>query len=256
MIDPTIDAWFLWPAAALAAAVWALVPLGGEVLRRGVVFMDLAVAQAAAAVALWTWAWMEHGPAWATGAAGGAGALACAYAVAWVTRQWPQRREALIGLLYVLSASLAMLGARLDAHGREHLMELLAADVLWAQPPAVFAMAGAAAALATLRWRWPNAVHSDAVFYPVFAAVVSVAVPTLGLFLVFALLIGPALWARAPSPTLRTPLLMGWGAVACGLAGSWWWDAPSGPCVALACATVGLLSLFKAPSRASRTTEF
>ena len=44
--------WFVMPVLALIAGIMALAPLGAQVLRRGVVFMDLAIAQAAAAGAL------------------------------------------------------------------------------------------------------------------------------------------------------------------------------------------------------------
>jgi len=47
-----IDYWFLLPLVTLAGGLFALAPLGVHVLRRGVVFIDLAVAQAAAASTL------------------------------------------------------------------------------------------------------------------------------------------------------------------------------------------------------------
>ena len=47
-----MDTWFLAPALALLAGLAALAPLGVQVLARGVVFIDLAVAQAAAAAGL------------------------------------------------------------------------------------------------------------------------------------------------------------------------------------------------------------
>ena len=48
----SFDAWFWSPVLALLLGVIALAPLGEQVLARGVVFIDLAVAQAAAAAAL------------------------------------------------------------------------------------------------------------------------------------------------------------------------------------------------------------
>lgn len=232
------DWWFLAPALALALGVLALAPLGDQVLARGVVFIDLAVAQAAAAAALWAGGWLGEGAAPAlTQALAAGGALTAAAAVALLARRWPAQREALIGLLYVLGACAALLGARLDPHGRERLAELLAADVLWAGWPQAAWLAAAALAVAVLGRR----LRRDAVFFPAFALVASVAVPVLGLFVVFAALIAPALWQRR-----------GWGAAAAragavgacalGLAVSWVLDAPSGACVALALAGFGLLS--------------
>jgi zinc/manganese transport system permease protein len=237
------DAWFLAPAAALLFSVWALAPLGAQVLARGVVFIDLAVAQAAAAAALWAGAVMDH-PDWiATQLLAAFGALACAALVAFLSRTWPAQREALIGLLYVLGASAALLGARQDAHGRERMSELLAADVLWAQWPQVVVLASCAAVVLPLGRR----LARDGIFFPVFAVVASLAVPVLGLFLVFATLIAPALWQRAGASRV-----LAWaGAVAAcgaGLAASWAFDAPSGACVALALSAYGALSALRSGS--------
>ena len=266
-----MEAWFIVPALALAAGAFALVPLGHQVLKRGVVFIDLAVAQAAAAGSLWSMVMLhraDEGPLQLVDYSSVVGALICAAAVAGLNRRWPERREALIGLLYVLFACLALLGAGLDAHGRDRMLELLAADVLWAQTPQVTVLAAAGAGLwGLMLWR-PRALAHDLAFYAVFAVLVSLAVPVLGLFVVFALLIGPALWLRGPlmgfqaGPSLHPHegesqravdllpgVAVGSGAALLGLAASWWWDAPSGPCVALACAIVGLGSVAAAGRR-------
>lgn len=228
------DAWFLAPVAALLLGVLALAPLGAQVLARGVVFIDLAVAQAAAAAALWVGALVDHPDWWTTQALAVTGALACAGAVAALSRRWPAQREALIGLLYVLGASVALLGARQDPHGRERLSELLAADVLWAQWPQVAVLAACAAAVLSLGPR----LARDGVFFPVFAVVASLAVPVLGIFLVFAMLIAPALWQSAGASRL-VAWAGGVATCAAGLGASWAFDAPSGACVALALAAYG-----------------
>jgi zinc/manganese transport system permease protein len=235
--------WFVMPVLALLLGVLALGPLGAQVLRRGVVFIDLAVAQAAAAAALWAGAALDHPGVWVTQALAALGAGVCAAVVALLARCAAAQREALIGLLYVLGASLALLGARQDVHGREHLAELLAADVLWAGPPQVAAMA-ACAVLVALAAR---ATQRDVVFYAVFALVASVAVPVLGLFVVFAALIAPALWMAAG--TGRVAACAGAAlAAALGLAGSWLADWPSGACVAVTLVLFGLASLARASS--------
>jgi zinc/manganese transport system permease protein len=237
--------WMLPPVLALVAGLAALAPLGAQVLRRGVVFIDLAVAQAAAAAALAAMALGEH-PHWAvTQTAAALGALGAAAVVAGLARAWPAHREALIGLVYVGCACAALLVARQDHHGAEHLHALLAADLLWAGWPQALALTGAAVALAALR-PW---LAQDAAFYVAFALVASLAVQVLGLFVVFAALIAPGLWQRAGSgPVAATAL-----AVAAGLAGlglSWALDAPSGPLVALALAACGALSVARARRRA------
>lgn len=234
------EAWWLAPAVALLAALLALAPLGEQVLARGVVFIDLAVAQAAAAAALWAGAPAPEGAWWLPQALASGGALLAAAGVALLARRWPAQREALIGLLYVLGACAALLGARLDPHGRERLAELLAADLLWAGWPQAALLAGCAVVVALLRHR----LGRDALFYPLFALAASVAVPVLGLFLVFALLIAPALWLRADGGRGRS-LGLAVAAGAGGLALSWRFDAPSGACVAGALALLGLAAALR-----------
>ncbi|WP_409943036.1 hypothetical protein [Acidovorax sp.] len=239
--------WWLPPLLALGLGLMALAPLGEQVLRRGVVFIDLAVAQAAAAAALWWIWWQDHPGAWSVRGAALVGALV---AVGWVqhlARRHPAQREALIGLVYVLGAGLSVLGASQDPHGREHLSELLAADVLWADWPQV----GLMASLVMLGYAWQSvmarwqqaAPWGDWAFYVWFAVVASLAVGVLGLWLVFAALIVPA-WLG----------LQGWGLLqrsatimlACGvgLAVSGTMDWPSGACVIVSLATLGLAASF------------
>ena len=245
---PAMDAWFLVPALALLAGVAALAPLGVQVLARGVVFIDLAVAQAAAAAGLAAGAFTDHPGPLATQAWAAAGALLCAGLVAVMARRWPQQREALIGLVYVAGASVAVLAARVDPHGRDRLLELLAADLLWADARQAALLAATAAGVLALQRLGAGLLARDRAFYPVFALVASIAVPVLGLFVVFVALIAPALWTRRG-------LGLGWalaaaaGAGALGLLGSWIWDAPSGACVALALALWGGASAAAGRSR-------
>ena len=233
--------WFVWPALALAAGLLALAPLGRQVLSRQVVFIDLAVAQACAAAALWSGAWLHWHDAWQTQIVSACGAVACGTVVSALNRRWPAQREALIGVLYVCGAAMALLGARLDPHGQEQFMLLIAADVLWVQAPQVMALAVCASFVAWLG-RGPNPLLAqDRWFYPVFALVVSVAVPSMGLMLVFATLMTPALWMARGAGVWRAYALSA-AAMAVGLATSWVMDAPSGPCCALALGLAGMCS--------------
>lgn len=229
------ETWFLAPALALVAGVFALAPLGRQVLRRGVVFIDLAVAQAAAAAALAATAFADH-PDWMiTQVAAIAGALLAAAVVAALARRSPAQREALIGLVYVGSACVALLIARRHPHGGEQLQSLLAADVLWAGWPQVGALAVCAVAAVSL----DRKLGHDPYFFLVFAVVAAVTVQVLGLFVVFAALIAPALWHREGRPYILA-MAGGLTAVLVGLATSWLWDAPSGVLVALGLALYGV----------------
>jgi zinc/manganese transport system permease protein len=242
------DLWFLAPVGAVVAGVLALAPLGDQVLRRGVVFIDLAVAQAAAAAALAVVALGDHPPWWLTQFAAATGALLATALVAALARGWPEHREALIGLLYVACACSALLVSRGDAHGAEHLHALLAADVLWSDWPQASALAACACAV-TLAGR---RLRQDKVFFLAFALVASVVVQVLGLFIVFAALIAPGLWQRAGwSAPAATALAV--AAALTGLGASWVLDAPSGSLVALALALCGVLSFLGRRNGTPRT---
>ncbi len=245
-------AWIAAPAAALLVACVLLVPLGAEVLRRGVVFIDLAVAQAAALGVLLATIGTEGASAGPPTLAGLAASLLGAAAVWWLARRWPAQREALIGLVYVASSAAAVVVVASDPHGRERLAALLAADVLWVSWPAVAALAGVAVAVAALAASRAAPLRRDAIFYPLFAAALAASVQTLGLYLVFALLIGPALWTLRGLAPARA---MAAGMAACfgGLALSWGLDWPSGACVSVALCALGLASaLARGPASSPR----
>ncbi len=233
-------AWLAAPATALVAACVLLVPLGRQVLARGVVFIDLAVAQVAALGVLVAGQGLHDAPAAVAWVASVLAAVAGSALVGWLAQRWPEQREALIGLVYVGAASACVVVVAADPHGRERLAELLSADVLWASWGAVLGLALAALGVAVLAPR--GVLTRDAMFYPVFALSLSVAVQALGLYLVFALLIGPALWVQRGLPAGR---VVAAAVAACfaGLGLSWALDWPSAATVALAASALGLASL-------------
>ena len=237
-----MDTWFALPALALIAGILALTPLGTQVLRRGVVFIDLAVAQAAASAVIWVNHAVHVDSPLMDQVAATMGAMVVSLGVAWVARKWSQQREALIGLVYVAGACMALLGASQHPHGREKLFHLLAADVLWADPFSVGVLMLAALAVHVTRLKhW---LSNDAFFYAVFAVIASVAVPALGLFLVFASLIAPALWMQRG---FNSWAAMGTASLFCwvGLLLSWVADTPSGPTVVMTLAVFGVCALFR-----------
>ena len=239
------DDWFTFPLITLFAGAIALVPLGRQVLYRGVVFIDLAVAQAAAAATLWLQAFHHtHDDGILLGVSV-AGALCSAALVAKICQWRPQRREALIGLIYILGASLALLAAQLSPHGNDDLKQLLAADLLWSDGrDALIAVVSAGVVYILVGFK-RSILEADIVFYGMFAIVASLMVQILGVFLVFVLLIGPALLferfsARQSSAALSL-------AVVGGLGLSWSLDWPSGICLSLSICAVSLLALRPKP---------
>lgn len=221
--------WLPWLAGVLVLLTH--VPLGQQVLRRGIVFIDLAIAQVAAFGVLVGSSLVDG--AWASGLAGSAAALLGAGVVAWLSTRWPARREALIGLVYVAAAALAMLWVSADPRGHQKLTTMLSGDVLWVHGAALLPLAVATVPVLALLAARPAVLARSAVFYPCFAVLVSLSVPLLGLYLVFATLIVPALALGASRWGARGAVLLGAAGYAVGLLVSLVWDLPSGPTVVL-----------------------
>ncbi|HEX5674229.1 MAG TPA: metal ABC transporter permease, partial [Azonexus sp.] len=100
-------------------------------LARGIIFLDLAIAQIAVlgVIAAHTLGWETQG--WQTQLAAASAALAGAAFLAWCEARWPDIQEALIGSSFAVAASLAVLLLSGDPHGGEHLSELLTGQILW-----------------------------------------------------------------------------------------------------------------------------
>ena len=121
-----LEASILLPAFLAGLLVVAThVPLGQEVLRRGIIFIDLAIAQIAGmgVVAAHSMGWDPHGLE-VQGAALGS-ALLGAVLLSWTERRWQKTQEALIGVVFVLSATASLLLLANNPHGGEHLKELI-----------------------------------------------------------------------------------------------------------------------------------
>lgn len=237
----SIDLSIVGPAFVTGLIVLAThVPLGRRVLERGIVFLDLAVAQLAAtgAVAVRLLGVEDE---WALQLVALAAALLGAHALYRCERRWPDIQEALIGATFVVSASLVMLLLAGMPHGGEHLHDVLAGQILWVTPEQI-ALAAAVSAVVLILWRTLQDRLGGALFYALFALAVTVSVQLVGIYLVFASLILPALAG------LRRGLAVGYLAGALGyglgLAASAVLDLPAGPSVvcalALASAALGV----------------
>jgi zinc/manganese transport system permease protein len=241
----------LWPALAAGLLVVAThVPLGIRVLERGIVFIDLAVAQFAAlgvVVAVWAGLAPEGG---AVQAAALGAALAGALALNWSERLWPEVQEAVIGVAFVLAANAAILVLAANPHGAEHLKELLTGQILWV-PPARLPLAALVSAGILALWFGLGARLGRAGFYVLFAVAVTLSVQLVGIYLVFATLIIPALATR----TLRRRRLAAAYALAAaayvlGLALSLFSDLPAGPLLVCVLGGLGICLMSFAPRSA------
>jgi zinc/manganese transport system permease protein len=247
-VSPGFD-WGILGAPLLAGLVVVAthVVLGREVLRRGIIFIDLTIAQVAAVgvILAETLEWSE-GHGWEVQAAAGLAALGAAALLAWTEQRWPKLQEALIGSLYVVAACLAILLLANNPHGAEHLAELLTGQILWVNLPQIWP---AAILSAIVLAAWFGVGHRQRwLFYFLFALTVMASVQLVGVFLVFASLILPAL-AGSGLPE-RRGLLVGWGMGGAGYAFGLWLsvplDLPAGPMIV--CTLAGL-ALFTAAAR-------
>jgi zinc/manganese transport system permease protein len=192
----SIDLGLLGPALAAGLLITAThAPLGMQVLARGIVFIDLAVAQIAGlGVVLADWlGYAPHGAAVQAAAFGAA--LAGAIVLGWTERRWPEVQEAIIGVSFVVAANAAILLLAANPGGAEHLKDLLVGQILWVDLASLKWVAFAYAAVLAA-WFGLGARLGRLGFYALFACAVTVSVQLVGLYLVFATLIVPALATR------------------------------------------------------------
>jgi zinc/manganese transport system permease protein len=195
---------------ALAAGLLVLsthVPLGQVVLRRGIIFIDLAIAQVAALGVIFAGflGWEEH--VYAVQAFAVGAALLAAIGLNWTEKSWPEIQEALIGTLFILAATGAILLLAENPHGGDYLKDLLVGQILWTTWTMLIPVALLYAVLLAV-WFGGAQRIGQVGFYLVFAFAITAAVQIVGVYLVFASLILPALATRRLEG--RTGLLAGY----------------------------------------------
>jgi len=231
------------------------VPLGSQVLDRGIVFIDLAVAQMAGlgVIVADALGFPDHGIA--VQAAAVTAALAGAALLAWTERRAAQQQEALIGVSFVLAACAGILVLAGNPHGGEHLKDLLVGQILWVDGAQLGWLALVSAlVLVGLRLGITQRFGRFG-FYGLFALAVTASVQLVGVYLVFSSLIIPALATRSSfNAARRTPIAYALGAAgfALGLALSALFDLPSGAVIAWALAGCGVLAALSQGRRAAR----
>lgn len=244
-----LDWGILGPALIAGLLVLAThVPMGMQVLDRGIVFIDLAIAQIAGlgVIAADTFGLPEGGVAVQLSAV--CAALLGAWLLTWTERRAAQHQEALIGVMFILAACAGILLLAGNPHGGEHLKDLLVGQILWVNTTQLLWLAGVTALLlAALRLGWVERLGRFG-FYAAFALAVTASVQLVGVYLVFSSLIIPALGTRAHRGPRRYAIAYGIGALgyALGLALSAVFDLPSGAVIVwtlAACALVGAIAV-------------
>ncbi len=206
------------PFAACLVLVGILGYFGIHVLRREVIFVDLALAQIVAFGTIVSFLF-HHEPGSPGAFAFGLGAAVLGAAIfSWTrTRHGQVPQEALIGITYVVASAATILVAdRLPEHA-EHVKELMAGAILWVTWGTVLRDLVICAAVGALHYALrhrfilisedPERAFEqglrvrwwDFLFYLTFGLVITVAVEVAGVLMVFAYLVAPAIIAIALS---------------------------------------------------------
>ena len=242
------------PFAACLVLVGIHAYMGLHVLLRGVIFVDLALAQIAAfgtVVAVVS----GHEPGTAAAYAFSMGATIVGAAIFSLTRQRrgtvPQ--EAIIGITFVVASAAAILLADRAPEGADQIKELLAGAILWVSWKKVVSAALIYSAVGFFHFLFrkrfmlisedPEAAYAsgmkvrlwDFLFYVTFGIIITLSVEMAGVLMVFAYLVAPAIIALASSDRWRARIALAYAigvtGSALGLYASYAWDFPSGPAI-------------------------
>lgn len=258
-----------WPLVACLLLPGLLVYLGLHIVRREIIFVDLALAQVAALGICMAILLGHDAHDWQTTAWSG-GFTFVGAALLTLTRPSGKRvpQEALIGIVYVVAAAASFLLLSRSPEGNEELRRTLVGEILLVQPGEVlrtFAMFTAIGIVHLIfrrkfwllsfapeqgkseglrLWLW------DFLFYVLFGIAVTSFVRMGGVLLVFSYLIIPAVCANIFATTMRTRLAAGWVVATLasvgGLYASYRLDLPTG--AAIVCA-LGLALLMASAAK-------
>jgi zinc/manganese transport system permease protein len=243
---------------ALVAGLLVLIshiPLGREVLQRGIIFIDLAIAQIAGLgviIAVW-FGFDTHDFAVQFFA------IAAAMLGAWILSLLEQRlvaaQEAIIGVVFILAATASILLLSDNPHGSEHIKDLLVGQILWVRVEQLLMLAIVTTVIMVLWYAWRS--KCSLLFYPLFALAITSSVQLVGVYLVFASLIIPALTAHGKPHTHGVILAYSTGIAGyvLGLGLSMVFDVPTGALIVwlMACAGVILALIYNATKTNSTT---
>ncbi|MFT5084524.1 MAG: zinc/manganese transport system permease protein [Lentisphaeria bacterium] len=242
-----LDLTILGPALAAGALVFAThVPLGRTVLDRGIIFIDLATAQIAGlgVINANVFGWETEG--WMTQIAAVSAAVLGAVMLHWTERRFPEIQETLIGVVFVLASTLGLLLLSNNPHAGEQLKDLLVGQILWVSFSQLWPIAIIYACILGVWFCSDLPRTSRIIFYLLFALTVTAPVQLVGIYLVFATLIIPALAASAYRFQWRlwVAYILGIAGYVLGLVGSALLDLPTGAISVWGLAASGVIAAY------------
>lgn len=179
------------------------IPLGQEVIRRGIIFMDIAISQIAV-FGLLLGQWLTHFlPHWHGHDLHNFLIQFCAYCAAVagslfilsMHKRQVKTQEAIIGICFILASTGAIIFTAAHPHGAEQLKHAMVGQILWVQPNDIVNCALFTLAFAGV-WLWVVKQQKMQFFYPIFAIMITYSTQLIGVYLVFATLIVPTLVSR------------------------------------------------------------
>ena len=220
---------FLVPIALVIVLVMLHSWFGIGILKRGIIFTDLAIAQFAALGSAISLGYFHEEYFYSLTLLF---ALISAFLIAFASQR-EIKLEAFIGILYVLGASGIMMVLSHSAEGMEHFKSLLASDILFTPLDDVIKSSVIYAFIALILWKvYPRITgfYKELLFFSLLALTVTSSVALAGVLVVFVLLIAPALVAT--SLKFKKPLLasfaFGWFFSIIAILVSYYYDLPTG----------------------------
>jgi len=223
-----IDIFFI-PILLMIVLVMMHSWFGMGILKRGIIFTDLAIAQFAALGSAVSLGYFHEEYFYLLTLSF---SLVCAFLIAFASLR-NIKLEAFIGLLYVLGASGIMMVLVDSAEGMEHFKSLLASDILFTTYEDLYTSFAIYTLIALVLYKVYPKLHGflkELVFFSLLAVMVSSSVKLAGVLVVFVLLIAPPFLAN--SLNVKKPLifsfLFGWFFSICAIVFSFYLDMPTG----------------------------
>lgn len=256
----------IWPFLVSVVLVGIHVYFGMHVIKRGIIFVDLSLAQVAA-LGITVSLLLGYGADTFASYLFSLGFALFGAAVFTLTRSTEKKipQEAVIGIVYAVSSAAAILAVSHYPEGTEHIKHILVGSILTVTPEIVIKTALVYLAVGLFHWlarsrflsltfeerhALPVARWWDFLFYASFAVVVTSSVKICGVLLVFIFLVVPSVFAALFSDRIGIRLALGWtfGVIssAIGVVLSFWLDLPTGATIVC---TFGLLLLLSAAAR-------
>jgi len=244
----------LWPFLASLVLIGIHVYFGLHVIKRGIIFIDLSLAQVAA-FGITMAILLGHSPDSVVSYFFALGFALIGGIIFTFTKDIEGKvpQEAIIGIVYAVSSAAAILAVSHSPEGSEHIRYLLVGSLLTVSPEAVLKTTLAYFAVGLFHWIYRSKFIPltfeegknlsspklwDFLFYTSFAIVVTSSVKICGVLLVFIFLVVPSVFAAIITDKIGLRLIYGWifgflGS-ALGILFSFWLDTPTGATIVCA----------------------